>query len=63
MPGSMIQMMTFVSFIVPLGMMVGWVILLVVAWRFMRAHEAMADTLRSLEAILKELAENLKTKD
>lgn len=56
-------MMTIISLIVPIGMVIGWVILLVIAWRFMKAHEAIANTYKSLESMMRELMESIKAKD
>jgi hypothetical protein len=39
-----------------LGMTVAWVIVIVLVWRIMRAHEQMADTLRSLAEELRRQA-------
>lgn len=46
--------MGFMWSLMMLGMVAFYVVLLIAAWRFMRAHE-------SLAASLKELAEKLKT--
>ncbi|MBE3581217.1 MAG: hypothetical protein IMW96_06230 [Thermoanaerobacteraceae bacterium] len=63
MPGSLFQMMTVVSLAAPIAMLGGWCLFLFIVWRFMRAHEAMAASYRSLEGIMQELAQSMKARD
>lgn len=63
MSGNAFQFMTILSFLIPLGMIIAWIILLVIAWRFMRAHESIAQTYKSLEVMIKELAGSIKPKE
>ena len=36
------------SFLIAIGMIIGWVVLVVAAWRAMRAHEEISETLARL---------------
>ena len=53
--------MTIFSILLPLGMIIVWVILLLIAWRFMKAHEAIAQTYKSLESMFQELVKDMKS--
>lgn len=59
----MAQFMAIMSFMVPLGIIIAWILLLIIAWRFMKAHESIALTYKSLEGMMRELAGSIKPKE
>lgn len=50
------------SLVFPLGMILVWVFLLVIAWRFMRAHESIAATYKSMERMFEDIVGKMQDK-
>ena len=57
------QFVRIISLLIPLGFAISWIVLVIATWRFMKAHESIAQTYKSLEKFMHETIKSTKSEN